>query len=410
MLDVGEKLPMTRANPYDLIVVGAGIVGLATALQVSRSGKHKIAVIEKETGVARHQTGHNSGVIHSGLYYRPGSLKAKNCREGYAQLLQFCRAEGVPHEICGKVVVATRETELPALQELHARGTSNGLDGLCWLDGNGIREIEPHCAGIKGLFVPQTGIVDFEVIATRYAEKIRAAGVDLLLGERVEAIHRGSGGIEVVTPKATLQCRVLVSCAGLHADRMARQTHEDLPIRITPFRGEYYVLKPAARSLVRNLIYPVPDPAFPFLGVHFTRMIGGGVECGPNAVFAFAREAYRKTDFNLRDTWESLSWPGFRIVARKHWRTGLGEFHRSFSKAAFVRALQRLVPEIVAEQLEPGGAGVRAQACGRDGKLLDDFCIIEDGNVIHVCNAPSPAATASLAIGTTLAGKAIERM
>jgi L-2-hydroxyglutarate oxidase len=396
---------------YDLIVVGGGIVGLATALKTltQRPGS-RVAVIEKEPRVARHQTGNNSGVIHSGLYYKPGSLKARNCREGYDELLRFCRDENIPHEICGKIVVAVNESQLPALEELHRRGVANGLQGLRWLDGAGIREIEPHCAGIKGLHVPQTGIVDYGVVSEKYAERIRAAGGEIFLGEKVEAIHRSADGVEVVTPQATRRARVLISCAGLHSDRIARLTQPDLPLRITPFRGEYYVLRPEAKRLVRHLIYPVPDPAFPFLGVHFTRMIDGGVECGPNAVFAFGREAYRKTQFNLRDTWESLSWPGFRVVARKYWRTGLGEFHRSFSKAAFVRALQQLIPEIRAEHLEPGGAGIRAQACARDGKLVDDFSIIEDGHVVHVCNAPSPAATASLAIGTTLSRLALDRL
>jgi L-2-hydroxyglutarate oxidase len=396
---------------YDVIIIGGGIVGLASALRLLQARPAtRLVLLEKEASLARHQTGNNSGVIHSGLYYRPGSLKATNCREGYRQLLEFCQAEGIPYDICGKIVVATDPAEFPRLEELHRRGVANGLEGLRELSPEQIREIEPHCAGLKGLWVPQTGIVDYTDVSEKYAEKIRAHGGEIVLRERVQTIRRMDESVEAVGTNQTWVGRLLVACGGLHADRLARQTHPDLPLRITPFRGEYYVLKPEACKLVRNLIYPVPDPAFPFLGVHFTRMIKGGVECGPNAVFAFAREAYRKTDFNLRDTWETLCWPGFRIVARKYWRTGLGEFRRSFSKAAFVRALQRLIPEITAEDLLPGGAGIRAQACGIDGRLLDDFDIRDDGNTIHVCNAPSPAATASLAIGARIAETALSRL
>lgn len=396
---------------YDTLIIGGGIVGLATALRLTQQRPGiRVAVLEKEPRVAAHQTGNNSGVIHSGLYYKPGSLKASMCRDGYDEMLRFCRDEGIAHDICGKVVVATREAEHGSLEELHRRGAANGLTGLRWLDAAGIKEIEPHCTGIRGLFVPQTGIVDYGVVSEKYAERIRAAGGEIHLNARAESIRRNSAGlIEVTTANQTYVARLLVSCAGLHSDRVARCTEPDLQLRITPFRGEYYVLKPAAHHLVRNLIYPVPDPAFPFLGVHFTRMIQGGVECGPNAVFAFAREAYRKTDFSWRDTLETFRWPGFRKVARKYWRTGLGEFHRSFSKGAFVRALQKLIPEITSADLEPGGAGIRAQACDIHGKLIDDFHFVESANIIHVCNAPSPAATASLAIGATIARKALER-
>ncbi|RME71440.1 MAG: L-2-hydroxyglutarate oxidase [Verrucomicrobia bacterium] len=389
---------------YDVTIIGGGIVGLATAMHLleQRPGL-RLCLVEKEAHLAAHQTGNNSGVIHSGLYYRPGSLKARNCVRGYQLLLDFLRRHDIPHEICGKVVVATRESELGPLEELHRRGTANGLEGLRWLSPEEIREIEPHCAGIRGLYVPQTGIVDYRTVAETYGREIQRLGGEIHLDEEARGIRQSTDAVEVVTTRATRRSRLLVTCAGLHSDRLARHTHPRLDIRITPFRGEYYVLRPEARGLVRNLIYPVPDPAFPFLGVHFTRMIGGAVECGPNAVFAFAREGYRKTDFSFRDTWDALAWPGFRKVARKYWKTGLGEFHRSFSKAAFVKALQRLIPEIQEEHLLPGGAGIRAQACGIDGRLLDDFHIIEDGNVVHVCNAPSPAATASLAIGETIA-------
>jgi L-2-hydroxyglutarate oxidase len=389
---------------YDTIIVGGGIVGLATALQLLRASPEcRLLLLEKENQLGMHQTSHNSGVIHSGLYYKPGSLKAKNCIEGYRLLLDFCQTEGIPHDICSKIVVATREEELPRLEELRRRGEANGLAGLRTLAPAEIREIEPHCTGIKGLFVPQTGIVNFQRVAEKYAEKVRELGGEILLGQQVEHIVQTTGGIEVSGIRGSWSAKKLVTCAGLYSDRVARNTDPLLPLRITPFRGEYYMLKPEARKLVRNLIYPVPDPAFPFLGVHFTRMINGDVECGPNAVFAFAREGYKKTDFNLRDTMESLAWPGFWTATRKYWRAGLGEFHRSISKAAFVNALQRLIPEITSEHLVPGGTGVRAQACDRDGRLLDDFFFVENKGTIHVCNAPSPAATASLAIGASIA-------
>ena len=390
--------------PYDVIVVGGGIVGLATAFQLLRTTtKCRLLLLEKESQLGMHQTSHNSGVIHSGLYYKPESLKAKNCTEGYRLLLDFCQVEGVHHEICGKVVIATHEKELPQLEELLRRGKANGLTGLRTLGPAEIREIEPHCAGIKGLFVPQTGIVNFRMVAEKYAEKIRELGGEILLGQQIEHIVQTNSGVEVSSAQRSWCAKKLVTCAGLYSDRLTRNTTPSLQLRITPFRGEYYMLKPEARKLVRNLIYPVPDPSFPFLGVHFTRMIDGGVECGPNAVFAFAREGYKRTDFNLRDTMESLAWPGFRTVARKYWRAGLGEFHRSVSKAAFVKALQCLIPEIKSGHLEAGGSGVRAQACDRDGRLLDDFYFVENKDIIHVCNAPSPAATASLAIGASIA-------
>ena len=391
---------------HDLIIVGGGIVGLAIALRtLERRPRVRLLLLEKEQQIATHQSGHNSGVIHSGLYYKPGSLKARNCMEGYRQLLDFCEREMIPYEICGKVVVATREEELPQLADLHQRGTANGLSGLRMLSPEGIREIEPHCAGIRGLYVPQTGIVDYRAVAAKYAEKILHLGGEIRCGHRVTDIRRNANGVEVVANGKGFAGRQLVTCGGLQADRLAKFTHPDLDLRTIPFRGEYYKLTPSAQGLVRHLIYPVPNPAFPFLGVHFTRMIDGGVECGPNAVLAFAREGYRKTDFSLRDMLETLAWPGFRKVATKYWRTGLGEFYRSFSKVAFVRALQRLVPDIRMEDMEPGGAGVRAQACSRKGSLIDDFFILEDGPVVHVCNAPSPAATASLAIGASIADR-----
>ncbi len=369
----------------------------------------KLIIIEKEVEIACHQTGHNSGVIHSGLYYKSGSLKAVNCRNGYEQLIEFCRNEDIPYEICGKIIVATSNEELPQLDELHRRGLANGLEGIRILEADEISEREPHCKGVRGLFVPQTGIVDYKSVAFKYAEKLMEMGAEIFFGENIMDIRRRSNRIEVIGESQTWTAGAVVVCAGLQSDRLARKTEADLPLRILPFRGEYFKLKSSARSLVQNLIYPVPNPAFPFLGVHFTRMINGDIECGPNAVFAFGREAYNKTDFNLRDTLESLIWPGFRKVAIKYWRTGLGEYHRSISKQAFVKALNKLIPEIRAEHLEAGGAGVRAQACDRQGNLLDDFDFREVGSLFHVCNAPSPAATASLAIGQTIAEKVLRQ-
>ena len=393
-------------NKIDVILIGGGILGLATALRIMQTRPNtRLMLIEKETSLAQHQTGHNSGVIHSGLYYRPGSLKAINCRTGYEQLLTFCKQEAIPHEICGKIVVATSTVELPVLDELYRRGMANGLEGLRFLQSGEIREIEPHCSGIRGLLVPQTGIVDYAAVSRKYAEKLTEMGAEIVLGERIIDIRHRNNQVEVIGKNQGWTGRIVVICAGLQSDRLARMTEAELQLRILPFRGEYYKLKQSAPHLVNHLIYPVPDPNFPFLGVHFTRMIGGGIECGPNAVLAFGREAYRKTDFNLRDTWEALTWPGFHKVAGRYWRAGLGEFHRSISKKAFVHALQKLIPEIQVDHLQPGGAGIRAQACDRDGRLLDDFDIRINGNVIQVCNAPSPAATASLAIGKTLADK-----
>jgi len=395
----------------DVIVVGAGIVGAATALQLLHlKPSLKLLMIEKEKKAAQHQTGRNSGVIHSGLYYKPGSLKAQNCLEGYKKLVQFCQKENISHEICGKIVVATSETELPKLEELWQRGQANSLQKIRKISKEEIKEIEPNAAGIAGLFVPETGIVDYKQVLKKYLDKIHMAGGEIKFEEPIHDIKTSSEMAEVIGKNRSWTCKTIVTCAGLHSDRLARKTNENLPLRIIPFRGEYYKLKSSAQALVKNLIYPVPNPAFPFLGVHFTRMIDGNVECGPNAVFAFGREAYRKTDFNLKDTFESLAWPGFRKTARRYWREGFDEMHRSISKNAFVKALQKLVPEIQAKDLEPAESGIRAQACDKDGNLLDDFNIQSNDRVIHVCNAPSPAATASLAIGKSLAEQALMRL
>lgn len=393
----------------DVVVVGGGIVGLATALQIieKRSSTH-VVVLEKENRPARHQTGHNSGIIHSGLYYKPGSLKAQLCREGYERLLEFCQHENIPHEICGKVVVATRPDELPQIEELLRRGEANGLRGIRALSPGEIREIEPHCSGLKGLFVPQTGIIDYAVVAAKYVERLRALGAEVKFGETVTGIKADATGVTAESTTTTWRSAAVVTCAGLQSDRVAKMTGADIDIRILPFRGEYFTLTAEGAALVNNLIYPVPNPEFPFLGVHFTRTIDGGVECGPNAVLAFAREGYRKTDINFTDLWESLSWPGFHKAARKYWKTGVGEYYRSFSRVAYTRALKRLVPEMEARYLVPAEAGVRAQACERTVGLVDDFSIHRNGRVLNVCNAPSPAATASLAIGGSIANSVLE--
>lgn len=389
---------------HDVTIIGGGIVGLATALQLKKQNPRiSVLLIEKESGLAKHQTGNNSGVIHSGIYYKPGSLKATNCIRGYNLLIDFCRENDVPFDLCGKIIVATGEKELPLLQNLLTRGQQNGLTNLKMLSAGELKEFEPHVAGIAGISVPQTGIVDYKKVADAYAEKIKNLGGEIVLGEKVITIQTGSDHVVTVTQKKSYTSKLVINCAGLYSDKVARLT-SNVNVRIIPFRGEYYKLKEEKEYLVRNLIYPVPDPNFPFLGVHFTRMMKGGVEAGPNAVLAFRREGYKKSDINLSELAESLAWPGFQKVAMKYWKTGMGEMYRSFSKAAFTKALQKLIPDIRENDLVDGGAGVRAQACDRSGGLVDDFLILEEKQVINVCNAPSPAATSSLAIGETVAG------
>lgn len=386
-------------------------MGLATALNLleKRPGI-RLLLIEKESSVAAHQTGHNSGVIHSGLYYKPGSLKARNCIEGYHKLLDFCQKYGIEHEICGKIVVATTEEQVPLMQNLYDRGLQNGLTGLEILTPEQLREIEPHVAGVKGIKVPQTGIINYKQVAEKYAQLIREKGGEVRLGEKVSSVSERQGVSNVVTDKGSYDTSLVINCAGLYSDKVAQFTEkEEIKLRIIPFRGEYYEIKPEKQYLVKHLIYPVPDPNFPFLGVHFTRMIGGGIEAGPNAVLAFKREGYRKTDFNFSELKDTLAWPGFRKVAARYWKTGMGEYYRSFSKSAFTTALQALIPELRKEDLIPGGAGVRAQACDYSGGLLDDFAILENPQAINVCNAPSPAATSSLAIGHTVSELALKR-
>jgi L-2-hydroxyglutarate oxidase len=395
---------------YDVVVIGGGIVGLATALQLKAANPAlKLVVIEKEDVLAKHQTGNNSGVIHSGLYYKPGSLKATNCIRGYHLLLDFCDKNDIPYDLCGKIVVATSAEEIPLLNNLYIRGEENGLANLKRLKQEELKEYEPHVAGLEGIFVPQTGIVNYTVVANKYGDNIRAAGGEIRLGEKVVEIRKKPGEAVVITQKSSHSSKLVINCCGLYSDKVAEMTVPKLNVKIIPFRGEYYKLKKEKEYLVKNLIYPVPDPNFPFLGVHFTRMAKGGVEAGPNAVLAFKREGYKKSDINLSELAESLAWPGFRKVASKYWKTGMGEMYRSFSKAAFTKALQKLIPEIQEGDLVEGGAGVRAQACDRTGGLVDDFLILEDELAINVCNAPSPAATSSLAIGETVASLAMKR-
>lgn len=394
-----------------MIVIGGGAVGLATALQLLERNPHlKVVLLEKETAVANHQTGNNSNVIHSGIYYKPGSLKAKNCIHGYNLLLDFVQQHEIPHSICGKVIVATNEAELPLLKNIYDRGIQNGLQNLKNLNADQLKEYEPHVAGIAGIHVPQTGIVDYRVVAEKYAALILQKDGEIKLGEKVIDIQFGNGQVVVATQKQTYTGKLVVNCAGLYSDKIARLTSKKVDVKIIPFRGEYYKLKKEKEHLVKTLIYPVPDPNFPFLGVHFTTMVGGGVECGPNAVLAFQREGYTKSDINLSELGETLAWPGFRKIVAKYWRTGMGEMYRSFSKAAFTEALQKLIPEIQEDDLVTGGAGVRAQACDRTGGLLDDFLILEEQQAINVCNAPSPAATSSLAIGETVANLVLKRI
>jgi L-2-hydroxyglutarate oxidase len=373
---------------------------LATGLELtSRFPGITLAVIEKEPVVAGHQTSHNSGVIHSGIYYKPRSLKAKLCVEGGGALRGFCQENAVPYEICGKIIVATAESEVPQLDELYRRGNENGLHGLRMLTGSEIIEFEPHATGIRGIHVPSTGIVDYAKVAGKYAELIALRGGVILVSHEVIALKRSSGVSVIETTQGEIAAKLVINCAGLHSDRISRMAKAKLDLTIVPFRGEYYEMVPDKHHYLKGLLYPVPDPKFPFLGVHFTRRIGGGIEAGPNAVLAMKREGYSKTAFDLTDVCEYARFEGFWIMAAKHWRTSVGEYHRSWSKAAFVRSLQRLMPKLSEEDLIPGPSGVRAQALNINGKLIDDFHFAHTDGMIHVCNVPSPAATASLAIG-----------
>ncbi|MGA2905426.1 MAG: L-2-hydroxyglutarate oxidase [Candidatus Korobacteraceae bacterium] len=384
----------------DLLIIGAGIVGLATALEVTRRfPQMRIIVVDKEDHVAAHQTGHNSGVIHSGLYYKTGSLKARNCVAGAASMKRFCQEQAIAFEECGKLVVATTPQEVPRLEELHLRGSANGVPGLRLLQPEQFREIEPHCDGICALQVPSTGIVDYTIVAQKYAELIQKAGGEIALGAKVVALREDGGTNVVETLAGTFRARYVINCAGLYSDTITRMAGVETNLEIVPFRGEYYEVRPERRHLVKALIYPVPDPRFPFLGVHFTRRVNGSVEAGPNALLAFRREGYTGAKPNLLEAMETLRFPGFWKMARKYWRMGLAEQYRSWVKGAFLKALQKMVPELRESDLAQGGSGVRAQAVDAHGNLLDDFYFVHSAKMIHVCNVPSPAATASLAIG-----------
>lgn len=403
---------MQTQTDFDVVIVGGGIVGLASAYKLaSDRPKVKLAVLEKEDRLAAHQTGHNSGVIHSGLYYKPGSSKAKTCTAGRKEMIAFAKEHKIPHDICGKIIVATDERELPVMERIFQNGSANGVEGIAKIGPEEIRRIEPAAAGIAGIHVPSAGIIDFTAVANKLAELIQANGRQnrVLTSHKVIGFDKHDFYTSVVTSKSAISTRYILNCAGLQCDRVARMDGIDPGMQIVPFRGDYCDLTEAAAAKVKNLVYPVPDPAFPFLGVHFTRMIAGGVECGPNAVFSFKREGYGKTDFNLRDTWDALTNSGTWRLFLRHWRYGLGEYARAFSKKLLLKQLQRLVPSIAPEDLKPGNAGVRAQALGPRGELVDDFKIEATKDAIHVLNAPSPAATASLAIGEHIAKLAAER-
>jgi L-2-hydroxyglutarate oxidase LhgO len=389
-----------------IAIIGGGIVGLATAHQLLlRFPSARLLLLEKESGPGKHQTGHNSGVLHCGLYYKPGSAKARLAVEGIGQMVEFCRRHTIPHEICGKIVVATQEDELPLLQALHERGQANGLAGLRLLGPEQIRELEPHAAGLEALHVPQEGIVDYTAVVHAMVDEIRGNGGDIRFSSEVTGLQNRNGWI-IETTSGEYEAGFIINCAGLHCDRISRKAGARDPAKIVPFRGEYYNLRPDRQHLVRNLIYPVANPKFPFLGVHFTRLIHGGIEAGPNAVLAFAREGYRHTDISLRDMIETLTYRGFWNFFLRYPAMCWEEFRRSFSKHLFCQSLQRLVPDIRIEDLSPGGAGVRAQALAPSGELVQDFHFVEQDRALHVLNAPSPAATASLAIADEIVNRA----
>ena len=399
-----------NSQEYDVVIIGGGIIGLSTAMQLTRRFPQggKVAVLEKEKELAMHQTGHNSGVIHSGIYYRPGSQKSRFCVGGAQALVQFCEENEIEFEKCGKTIVATDATELERLDTLYQRGVANGVAGLELIGPERLQEIEPHTQGVRALWSPETGIIDYVKVAAAYGSRFQEYGGDIYNEAAVRAIHGFSGAMTVETDRGSLRAKHIINCAGLYADRVAEMMGEATGVRIIPFRGEYYTLRPESQRLVKGLIYPVPDPRFPFLGVHYTRNIHGYVEAGPNAVLAFAREGYRKSNVDLTESLGTFTYPGFWKMTAKHWRTGMAEMHRSYSKQVFVHDLQKLIPEIKETDLAPGGAGVRAQAVAADGALLDDFSILRGQQAIHVLNAPSPGATSSLAIGAHIVDLAVE--
>lgn len=396
---------------YDVIIAGAGIVGLSTAYKLlEKEPALKICILEKENGTARHQTGHNSGVIHSGIYYRPGSLKSLNCIRGYQLLLDFCSENEIAFEICGKVIIAAEETELIPLNNLFERGISNGLAGIKKLTAEEIKELEPHAAGIEGLFVPQTGIVDYKIISEKIADHLISKGTVIKFSEEVLNFKIRGANVEVITDRNKYSAEIFNGCAGLYSDKISELAGSKPDFRIIPFRGEYYKLKDSSKYLIKNLIYPVPDPDFPFLGVHFTRRVDGITEAGPNAVLAFKKEGYRKTDFNLSEAMQTFGYIGFHKVIKKFWKTGFYEMYRSVSKKEFVKSLQKLIPAITENDIISGGSGVRAQACDINGNLIDDFLFSESERFINVCNAPSPAATSCFSVGETVAEKIMNKI
>ncbi len=396
---------------YDVAIVGAGIVGLATAYQLKEyDADLKICVIEKEQDICVHQSGHNSGVIHSGIYYKPGSLRARNCIEGYHLLLDFCRENEVDYDLCGKIIVATQDSEIPILQGILKKGIANGMHNIRIISKEEVAEKEPYVQAVAAIDVPQAGIIHYPDVAEKYKEIIVRNGADIFYKNEVKNIIQKSDQITIQTNKKEVSTKLVITCAGLYSDKIAKMTMPDIDLKILPFRGEYYRLIEEKRYLVNNLIYPVPNPNFPFLGVHFTPMIKGGIEAGPNAVLAFRREGYSKSDFKFTELWDAVSYSGFRKIALKYWKDGMQEMQRSYSKTAFVKALQKLIPEIKDLDVKPAGAGVRAMACGPNGELVDDYLIYEKKGVINVCNAPSPAATSSLAIGKAIAEKALVQL
>lgn len=396
---------------FDILVIGAGIVGLSAAFQINQLRPDlRIGLIDKESGPSRHQSGHNSGVIHSGIYYVPGSEKAVNCRRGYDMLLAFCEQHQLDYDVCGKIIVATRESERPFLGKILKRAQENGLTGVRKISAQEAKKMEPHVNAVEAVWVPQAGIVNYKKVSEKYLEIFRDTGGEAFFQTKVTGITHLNGEHIVHTSKGDFSTKLIISCAGLYSDKLAAMSGIDTGLKIIPFRGEYYDLKKEKQHLVNNLIYPVPNPAFPFLGVHYTRMIEGGIEAGPSAVLAFRREGYSRWDFNFKELWEVLTFKGFHKIVRDNWKFGLGEIYRSFSKRAFVRALQHLIPEVGYHDLERGNAGVRAMACDKDGNLIDDFRIFEIEGAIHLCNAPSPAATASLSIGKTIAELALRKI
>ena len=396
---------------YDITIIGGGIVGLATAYQVQQAHPGiRLAVLEKEQAVATHQTDRNSGVIHSGIYYKPGGAKAVNCVRGYRMLLDFCMANEIPYDLCGKVIVAARDEQIPVLQGIYERGVANGLEGIKMIDAEEVKAIEPYCHAVKGIWVPQTGIIDYRAVSLMLADLIRSKGGEIITGFKVDAIKEEKDHIHISSQNRTVKSQWAIACAGLYADHLARLAGLIPPHKIVPFRGEFYALRPEAIHLVKGLIYPVPDINFPFLGVHLTKRIDGGVEAGPNAVLAFRREGYKHLDIHAGELSEALLYRGFQKLAAKNWRKGMEEMHRSFSKRAFLKSLQVLVPSLKMEDISRSRSGVRAQALDHDGNMVDDYVILQQDRMVHLCNAPSPAATSCLSIGEYVAGVAGERM